>query len=157
MPTLDRTVFKPASGVQKGGYVLADPKDGKAPEVILMGTGSELYLCVQAYEALAKEGIAARVVSMPCWEQFELQDQAYQDEVLPPAIAARVAVEQAATMGWEKYTGRLGAVVGMHTFGASAPLKSLLTKFGFTPEKIVEHAKQQIAKQKPPAVKHAAE
>ena len=106
MPTLDRTVYAPASGVQKGAYVLADPKDGKAPEVILMGTGSELNLCVQAFETLKKEGIAARVVSMPCWEQFELQDQAYQDEVLPPSISARVAVEQAATMGWEKYTGR---------------------------------------------------
>ncbi len=157
MPTLDRTIFAPASGVQKGAYVLADPKGGKAPEVILMGTGSELYLCVQAYQALEKEGIAARVVSMPCWEQFELQDQAYQDEVLPPDIAARVAVEQAATMGWERYTGRLGVVVGMHTFGASAPLPSLLTKFGFTPEKIVEHAKQQIEKQKSSSVKHAAE
>ena len=94
---------------------------------------------------------------MPCWEQFELQDQAYQDEVLPPHVAARVAVEQAATMGWEKYTGRLGVVVGMHTFGASAPLKSLLTKFGFTPEKLVEHAKQQIEKQNAAGMKHAAE
>ncbi|MGI4765137.1 MAG: transketolase-like TK C-terminal-containing protein, partial [Janthinobacterium lividum] len=115
-----------------------------------------LSLCVQAYEVLSKEGIGARVVSMPCWEQFELQDQAYQDEVLPPDVAARVAVEQAATMGWEKYTGRLGAVVGMHTFGASAPLPALLTKFGFTPEKIVEHAKQQIEKQNSAGMKHAA-
>ncbi len=157
MPTLDRTVYKPAAGVQKGGYVLADPKDGKDVEVILMGTGSELYLCVEAYEALAKEGIGARVVSMPCWEQFELQDEAYQDEVLLPHVSARVAVEQAATMGWEKYVGRNGAVVGMHTFGASAPLKSLLTKFGFTPEKMVEHAKQQIEKQRAAGMKAAAE
>ena len=157
MPTFDRIVFKPAAGVQRGAYVLAEPKNGKTAEVILMGTGSELNLCVEAYEALAKEGIPARVVSMPCWEQFELQDQGYQDEVLPPSISARVAVEQAATMGWEKYTGRLGAVVGMHTFGASAPLKSLLTKFGFTPEKIVEKAKEQIRKQAAAGMKHAAE
>ena len=157
MPTLDRTVFKPASGVQKGAYVLADPKDGSAPKVILMGTGSELYLCVEAYEALAKEGIAARVVSMPCWEQFELQDQAYRDEVLPQNISARVAVEQAATMGWEKYAGRNGAVIGMHTFGASAPLKSLLSKFGFEPDKVVEKAKEQIAKQSAAAMAQAAE
>ena len=157
MPTFDRSVFKPATGVQRGAYVLAEPKNGKTAEVILMGTGSELNLCVEAYEALAKEGIPARVVSMPCWEQFELQDQGYQDEVLPPSISARVAVEQAATMGWEKYTGRLGAVVGMHTFGASAPLTSLLTKFGFTPEKIVEKAKEQIKKQAAAGMKHAAE
>ena len=157
MPTLDRTVFKPAAGVQKGAYVLADPKDGAEPKVILMGSGSELYLCVETYEALAKEGIPSRVVSMPCWEQFELQDQAYKDEVLPPAISARVAVEQAATMGWEKYTGRLGAVIGMHTFGASAPLKSLLSKFGFTPEKVLERAKEQIAKHSAAGMAQAAE
>ena len=157
MPTLDRQVFKPAEGVRRGAYVLADPKDGKRIEVILMGSGSELYLCVETYEALDKEGIGARVVSMPCWEQFELEDQSYRDAVLPPDITARVAVEQAATMGWEKYTGRLGAVIGMHTFGASAPLKSLLTKFGFTPEKMVEAAKKQIDKQKAAGMRQAAE
>ncbi len=146
MPTFDRSQFGAASGLAKGGYILADAPKGEKPAVILMASGSELALAMQGYETLKAEGIASRVVSMPCWELFELQDQAYQDEVLPPEIAARVAVEQTATIGWERYTGRLGAVIGMHTFGASAPLKALLTKFGFTPERVVEVAKQQIAR-----------
>ncbi len=124
MPTFDRQKFGAASGVARGAYVLVDAPEGHKPQVILMGSGSELGLCVQGWEALAKEGIHARVVSMPCWEQFELQDQAYQDSVLPPDIAPRVAVEQAATLGWERYVGRRGGIIGMHTFGASAPLKA---------------------------------
>ena len=144
LPTIDREKYAAAAGVAKGAYVLADPQGGKAAEVILIGTGSELSLAMLGYEALTKEGIGARVVSMPSWELFEQQDQAYKDEVLPASIAARVAMEQASTMGWERYTGRLGAVIGMHSFGASAPMKDLATKFGFTPDKVVEIAKQQI-------------
>jgi transketolase len=143
LPTIDREKFASAAGVAKGAYVLAEPANGKA-KVILIGTGSELSLALQAYEELAKEGIAARVVSMPSWDLFEQQDQAYKDDVLPASIPARVAIEQAAVIGWERYVGRLGAVVGMHSFGASAPMKDLATKFGFTPEKVVEIAKQQI-------------
>ena len=145
LPTIDREKYAPASGVAKGAYVLADPADGKKAQVILIGTGSELSLAMEGYEALAKEGIAARVVSMPSWDLFEEQDQAYKDAVFPAEIPARLAIEQGSTMGWERYTGRLGAVIGMHSFGASAPMKALMTKFGFTPEKVVEIAKQQIA------------
>ena len=143
MPTLDRTKYASARGVEKGAYILADAKDGQ-PQVILMGTGTELGLCVGAFEALEKEGIGARVVSMPCWELFERQDQSYRDQVLPPQIKARVCVEQAATMGWDRYAGASGAIIAMHSFGSSAPLKDLLTKFGFTPEKVLEAARHQI-------------
>ncbi len=146
MPTLDRTRFAPAAGLARGAYVLADAPEGKTADVILIGTGSELSLAIEGRDALAKEDIAARVVSMPSWELFEQQDQAYKDEVFPAEVSARVAIEQASTMGWERYVGRLGAVIGMHSFGASAPLKDLLTKFGFTPERIVEVAKEQVAK-----------
>jgi transketolase len=157
LPTIDREKYASAAGVAKGAYVLADPANGKKPQVILIGTGSELALAMQGYEQLTKEGIAARVVSMPSWELFESQDKAYQDSVFPAEVPARVAIEQASTMGWERYTGRLGAVIGMHTFGASAPMKDLLTKFGFTPEKVVEIAKQQIANhQHPKAVNDSA-
>lgn len=149
LPTIDRQRFAPAAGVAKGAYVLADPEPGTAPQVILIGTGSELALCIEAWEALAKEGIPARIVSMPCWELFEMQSEAYKREVLPDAIEARVAVEQAATIGWERYVGRTGSVVGMHTFGASAPMKALLSKFGFTPERIVTIAKEQISRHAP--------
>ena len=145
LPTLDRTRFAPASGVARGAYVLAD-LGGTPPKVILIGTGSEVSLCIEAAEQLAKDGFAARVVSMPSWELFEQQDASYREQVLPDAIDARVAVEQAAVIGWARYVGRNGAVIGMHTFGASAPLKGLLTKFGFTPEKIVQAAKDQIAR-----------
>ena len=148
LPTIDREKFASAAGVAKGAYVLADPDGGKAPELLLIGTGSELSLAMEARETLSKEGIAARVVSMPSWELFEEQDDAYKDAVLPPAITARVAIEQGAVMGWERYAGRLGAVVGMHSFGASAPMKALATKFGFSPEKIIEIAKQQLEKQR---------
>ena len=107
--------------------------DGGKPAVILIGTGSEVALCVDAYEALTREGIAARVVSMPSWELFEQQDQAYRDSVLPPDVTARVSVEQASVIGWDRYVGTNGAKIGMHTFGSSAPIKDLLKKFGFTP------------------------
>jgi transketolase len=113
--------------------------------VILIGTGSELRLCVGAYEALKAEGVGARVVSLPCWELFEQQDAAYKDSVLPRHITARVSVEQGTTLGWERYTGFDGARIGMHSFGASAPLKEVLNKFGFTPEKVLEAARRQIA------------
>ncbi|MFM0146278.1 transketolase [Paraburkholderia sp. RL18-085-BIA-A] len=146
LPTLDRSRYAAASGVQKGAYVLADAPAGEKPQVILMATGSELSICVDVYEKLKGEGIAARVVSMPSWDVFERQDDAYQDSVLPADVDARVAVEQAATLGWDRYVGRLGAQVVMHTFGASAPLADLKKKFGFTPEHVYEAAKQQIAR-----------
>lgn len=144
LPTLDRSRYAPASGVQRGAYVLADAPDGQKPEVILMATGSELSLVVDAYEKLKGEGIAARVVSMPSWDVFERQDDAYRDSVLPVEVDARVAVEQAATLGWDRYVGRLGAQVVMHTFGASAPLADLKKKFGFTPDAVYQAAKKQI-------------
>ena len=144
MPTLDRTKYASATGVAKGAYVLADAENCK-PQVILMGTGTELSLCVAAYEALKAEGIGARVVSMPCIELFQRQDEAYRDSVLPPSVLARVSVEQAAVMGWDKYVGSTGEIIGMHSFGSSAPLADLLKKFGFTPEKVLEAAKRQIA------------
>lgn len=130
IPTLDRSKYAPASGVAKGAYVLAD-SDGR-PDVILMGTGSELSLCVDAYERLKAEGINARVVSMPCWELFEEQDAAYKESVLPKNVTARVSVEMAATFGWDRYVGPKGRMIGMHRFGASAPIKDLLKYFGFT-------------------------
>jgi transketolase len=145
LPTLDRGRFAPASGVVRGAYVLGD-LGGAPPKVILIGTGSEVSLCVAAAEQLAADGVPARVVSMPSWELFEDQDEAYRQDVLPEAIASRVAVEQASTIGWERYVGRRGAIVGMHTFGASAPLKGLLSKFGFTPDHIVSVARDQIAR-----------
>jgi transketolase len=143
IPTFDRTKYAPASGLARGGYVMADAADGK-PEIILIGTGSEVQLCVSAYEALTKEGIKARVVSLPSWDLFDKQDDAYRESVLPKAVTARVAVEQASTFGWERYVGPAGKIIGMHTFGASAPLKSLLTKFGFTPEKVLETAREVL-------------
>ena len=143
LPTLDRAVFGPAAGVARGAYVLADSPDGK-PDVLLLASGSEVSLCVQAYEKLKVEGINARVVSMPSWELFERQDQAYRDSVIPPAITARVSVEQAGTFGWAEYVGAGGRSVGMRTFGASAPLKELQKKFGFTVMNIVGAAKGQL-------------
>ena len=144
VPTLDRNKYAPASGLAQGAYVLADSQDGQQPDVILIGTGSEVSLCVAAYEQLRFEGVKARVVSMPSWELFEHQDQAYRDRVLPPAVTARVAVEQASTFGWAHYVGTAGRVIGMTTFGASAPLKELQKEFGFTKERIVEAAMQQL-------------
>jgi len=145
IPTFDRTRYAPASGLARGAYVLADPPEGE-PAIILMGTGSEVQLCISAFEALTKEGIKARVVSMPSWELFERQDESYREAVLPPEITARLAVEQAATIGWDRYIGARGAMIGMHTFGASAPLKALLGKFGFTPERVAAKAKAMIGK-----------
>ena len=145
LPTLDRTRYAPASGLRRGAYVLADAGNGQ-PDVILIGTGSEVALCVDVYEKLRGEGVAARVVSMPSWELFEQQDDAYRAAVLPPDVTRRVAVEQASTLGWERYTGLLGAVIGMRTFGASAPLKQLLVKFGFTGDNVYAAAKQQLAR-----------
>jgi len=142
MPTLDRTRYAPASGLAKGAYVLASAAGG-VPDVILIGTGSEVSLCVDAYEKLTGEGIKARVVSMPSWELFEHQSQEYQDSVLLPGVKARVSVEQASTVGWDRYAGRK---IGMHTFGASAPLKELQKKFGFTPDAVIAAAKEEIAK-----------
>ena len=144
LPTLDRTRFAPANGVARGAYILADA-DGRDPSVILIGTGSEVALCVEAYESLTREGIAARVISMPSWELFEQQDQAYRDSVLPSEVTARVSVEEGSVIGWDHYVGMNGAKIGMHTFGSSAPIKDLLTKFGFTPDKVVSIAKEQIA------------
>ena len=136
LPTLDRRKYAPASGVARGAYVLADAPGG-SPEVILIATGSEVSLAVEAHEKLCAEGIRSRVVSMPSWDIFEHQTQEYRDSVLPPGVKARVAVEQASTFGWERYVGTSGRVIGMHTFGASAPLKELQKKFGFEPERVV--------------------
>ncbi|MGN6232671.1 MAG: transketolase [Trinickia sp.] len=146
LPTLDRTRYADAHGVRRGAYVLADPPDGAAPKVLLLATGSEVHVCMQAYERLTGEGVAARVVSMPSWDIFELQDDAYKDAVLPPEIDARVAVEQAATLGWDRYVGRSGETIAMHTFGASAPMRDLQGKFGFTPDRVYEAAKRQLAR-----------
>ena len=145
MPTLDRTKYGSARGVAKGAYVLADAADGK-PEVLLLATGSEVSLCLDAYEQLQQEGIGARVVSMPSWELFEQQPEPYRESVLPPEVTARVSVEQASTLGWARYVGADGHSIGMKTFGASAPLKELQRKFGFTPENVVFAAKRQLAK-----------
>jgi len=137
-------VLAPASGVARGGYVLAEA-DGGAPEVIVLATGSEVHLALAARDELQAGGIAARVVSLPCWELFDRQPQDYRDQVLPPSVKARVAVEQASTLGWDRYVGDGGAIIGMHTFGASAPLKQLLTRFGFTPDHVAELARDRVA------------
>jgi len=147
LPTFDRKRFAAASGLAKGAYVLADSKDGE-PEVLLMGTGSEVSLCVEAYEELSRQGIRARVVSMPSWELFERQSEEYRKSVLPPAVKARVAVEQASTLGWCRYVGMDGSILGMTTFGASAPLKVLQKEFGFTTGHVVAAAKAQLAQVK---------
>jgi len=145
MPTLDRTKYAPASGVAKGGYVLADADGGK-PEVILIGTGTELQWCVGAYEKLQAEGIKARVVSLPSWELFEKQDAAYKESVLPSSVTARVSIEMASVFGWDRYTGPKGKIIGMRSFGASAPLKDLLKLFGFDVDTVVAAAKQLLGK-----------
>jgi transketolase len=144
LPTLDRSKYAPASGVARGAYVLADAPEGN-PEVILIASGSEVSLAVQAHEQLLAENIRSRVVSMPSWDIFEHESPEYRDSVLPPGVKARIAVEQASTLGWERYVGREGRVIGMHTFGASAPLKELQKKFGFEPERIVAIAKELLA------------
>jgi transketolase len=145
LPTFDRKRYASASGVARGAYIMADTESGK-PDVILIGTGSEVALCAEVYETLKQQGIPARIVSMPSWELFEQQDQAYRDSVLPPGVTARVSIEAGSVIGWDRYVGIAGAKIGMHTFGASAPIKDLLTKFGFTPEAVLAAVKEQIAK-----------
>jgi transketolase len=144
LPTLDRGRYEPASGVAQGAYVLADAPGG-SPELILIASGSEVNLVVEAYEQLVKEGVKVRVVSMPSWEIFERQTLEYRNSVFPPSVKARVAVEQASAFGWERYVGEKGRVIGMHTFGASAPLKELQKKFGFVPDQVVAVAKEVLA------------
>ena len=145
LPTLDRSKYASAAGLARGGYILAEAEGGK-PQVILMGTGSEIYLCIEAYEKLNAQGIRSRVVSIPSWDLFEHQDQTYRDQVLPPEVVARVAVEQAATLGWDRYAGREGRIIGMRSFGASAPLKDLQKKFGFTADAVAEAARALLGK-----------
>jgi transketolase len=141
--TIDRGKYAPASGLARGAYVLADASDGK-PDLLLLATGSEVMLCLEAYERLKAEGVRARVVSMPSWELFDDQPEDYRDGVLPPDVTARVSVEQASTFGWAKYVGARGRTIGMRSFGASAPLKDLVKKFGFTPEHVVAAAREQL-------------
>lgn len=140
LPTLDRTKFAPATGVAQGGYILADAADGK-PDVIIIATGSELYLAVEAWEKLTAEGVKARVVSLPSWELFDAQPAAYREKVLPPSVTKRVAIEAGSTLGWDRYTGFGGKIIGMTTFGASAPFKDVQKRFGFTVDNIVKTAK----------------
>jgi transketolase len=143
VPTIDRSKYASASGLARGAYVLADAPDGK-PDVLLLASGSEVVLCLEAHERLEAEGIKTRVVSMPSWELFDDQPQEYRDGVLPPEVTARVSVEQASTFGWARYVGATGHSIGMHSFGASAPLKELVKKFGFTPEHVVAAARGQL-------------
>ena len=145
LPTLNRNKYAPASGVASGAYILADTPGGK-PDIILIATGSEISLAVQAHEKLIAEGIRSRVVSMPSWDIFEHQTQEYRDSVLPPAVKSRIAIEQASTFGWERYVGDSGRIIGMQTFGASAPLKELQKEFGFEPERVVLIAKELLEK-----------
>jgi transketolase len=146
LPTLDRSKYAPASGLARGAYVLADATGGN-PEVIIIATGSEVILAVEAHETLLAEGIRSRVVSMPSWEIFDLQTEEYRNSVLPPSVTARVAVEQASTFGWERFVGHSGHVIGMRTFGASAPLKELQRKYGFEPDQVVAAAKKQLGRE----------
>ncbi|HKB36981.1 MAG TPA: transketolase C-terminal domain-containing protein, partial [Gemmataceae bacterium] len=146
VPTLDRTKYASAEGLRKGAYVLADAPGGK-PDILLLATGSEVALCVQAHEQLSAEGVKARVVSIPSWEMFEhhcRDNPAYRESVLPSAVTARVSVESASTFGWERYVGTGGRALGMKTFGASAPLKELQKKFGFTVENVVTAVRDQL-------------
>jgi transketolase len=147
LPTLDRTKYGSAAGVAKGAYVLVDAPDGK-PDVILLATGSEVSLCISAREQLTSAGVKVRVVSMPSWDIFEKQTEGYKNQVLPPTVKARVSVEQAATLGWDRYVGPSGKMIGMHSFGASAPIKDVQKKFGFTVEHVVEAAREAIAQSK---------
>ncbi len=147
VPVLDRSRYASAEGLRRGGYVLADPEDGD-PEAILIATGSDVALALAAHEELGAEGIRSRVVSLPCWELFDRQDDAYRDEVLPPRLTARVSVEEASTLGWDRYVGPQGAKIGMHTFGSSAPLKDVQTKFGFTPDRVAEAAREALDRAK---------
>jgi transketolase len=145
LPTLDRSKYAPASRVSYGAYILADAPGGK-PEAIIIASGSEVDLAVQAHETLLADGIHSRIVSMPSWEIFEQQSEDYQISVLPPDVKVRVAVEQASSFGWERYVKDAGTVIGMRTFGASAPLKELQRKFGFEPDRVVQEVKRQLGK-----------
>ncbi len=145
LPTFDRTKYGPASGLARGAYVLADSPEAR-PDILLLATGSEVSLCLAAHEQLAQAGVPSRVVSMPSWELFDDQPAEYKDTVLPPSITARVAVEQASTLGWERYVGARGRIIGMKTFGASAPLKELQRKFGFEPDRIVAAAREVLGR-----------
>jgi transketolase len=142
LPTIDRTTYAPAAGLARGAYVMADAKE--QPEIIVIGTGSEISVCLKAYEALKADGIGARLVSMPSWELFEQQEQAYRDSVLPPAVTARVSVEAASVAGWDRYVGVSGAKIGMRSFGASAPIADLMKRFHFTAEDVVAAARDQL-------------
>jgi transketolase len=145
LPTLDRTKYASADGCARGGYVLSDC-EGSAPDVVLIGSGSEVHLCLAAQEILAGEGVRARVVSMACTALFDSQDEAYRASVLPPAVRARVTCEASATWGWERYAGLDGECVGMTSFGASAPAKDVAKHFGFTPERVAEAARKSLAR-----------
>jgi transketolase len=142
LPTLDRTKYTPAAGLKRGGYILADAPSGK-PEVILIGTGSEVSLCVGAYEKLVAEGIQARVVSLPSWELFDEQPKEYRNSVLPPEVKRRVAVEAGVEQGWEKYIGDKGKFIGMTGYGTSAPVGIIMKHFGFTVDNILAAAKEK--------------
>jgi transketolase len=150
LPTLDRSTYAPASGLARGGYVLADASDGR-PDVLLLATGSEVSLCLSAREQLLAEGVQARVVSLPCWEVFEEQPVEYRETVLPSEVTARVAVEEAATFGWERYIGPTGTILGMRSFGMSAPMKVVAQHFGFAPDHVVAAAREQLARRGGPA------
>jgi transketolase len=145
LPTFDRGRYASADGLARGAYVLAGAENS-VPKVILIASGSEVQLCVTAYEQLKREGIAARVVSMPSWELFEQQDRRYCDDVLPPSITTRVTVEAGAVIGWDRYAGPDGVIIGMHSFGESAPGTDVMRKFGFVADKVLQAAKDQIAK-----------
>ncbi len=149
LPTLDRSRYASAAGVARGAYVLADAADGR-PDVLLLGSGSEVALCIAAYEQLQSEGIQARVVSMPSWDLFERQDEAYRESVLPEAVAARVSVEAASALGWERYVGRHGAILALHAFGLSAPGQIVQAHFGFDAAHVVAAARQQLARHATP-------
>ncbi len=143
VPVLDRSRYASAEGLRRGGYVLAD-SDADQPELILIATGSEVAIALAAHEELSAEGVGSRVVSLPCWELFDRQDQDYRDQVLPPSVIARVSIEEASTLGWDRYVGLGGETIGMHTFGSSAPLRDLQNKFGFTPDKVAEAARDTL-------------
>src|SRR5262244_2208506 len=146
LPTLDRKKYAPASGLQRGAYVLADPPGSGKPDAIIIASGSEVVLAVEAHEELLAEGIRTRVVSMPSWEIFDAQPREYRDEVLAPSVTARVSVEQGSTLGWERYVGTSGRMIGMKTFGASAPLKALQQKFGYNPDQVCAAVRELVGK-----------
>jgi len=144
VPVLDRSSYASAEGLRRGGYVLADAEGDGDPELILIATGSDVALAVKAHEQLIADGVRSRVVSLPSWHLFDREDSEYRESVLPSAVKARISIEEASTLAWDRYVGPEGAMIGMHTFGSSAPLKDVLGKFGFTPEKVVEKAREVL-------------